>query len=127
VPVIFCLLLFRVNLAAFLVGWAFFSGIAYLLDPAFHEIGKAILSQASLKDLWTELYNQPLWRISRFNNTIVMGSLAVSLAAFIPLVMISNVLIKHYRDDVMEYIKNSRLFRFLKSSKWFSRAVAMME
>ncbi len=127
VPAVFCLLLFRVNLAAFLLGWGFFSGIAYVLDPTFHDIGKAILTQASLNDLWTALYNQPLWRISRFNNTIVMGSLAVSLAAFIPLVILGNILIKHYRDDVMEYIKNSRLFRFLKSSKWFSHAVAMME
>ena len=127
VLVIFCLLLFRVNLASFLLAWAFFSGIAYLLDPVFHEVGKSILNYPQLSAFWTDLYNQPLWRISRFNNTIVMGSLAVSLVAFIPVVLISNLLVTHYRSDVLEYVQNSRVFKFLKTSKWFSRAVSLAE
>ena len=49
VLVIFCLLLFRVNLASFLLAWAFFSGIAYLLDPVFHEVGKSILNYPQLR------------------------------------------------------------------------------
>lgn len=127
VLVIFCLLLFRINLAAFLLGWAFFSGLAYLLDPLFHDLGRAVLTHEALNPLWTELYNQPFWRIARFNNTIVMGSLLASLIAFIPLLLISNLLIRHYRSDVMIYVQNSRLFKFLKSSKWFSHAVSMAE
>jgi len=125
--VVFCLLLFRINIAAFLLGWAFFSGVAYLLDPLFHELGRTVLTQASLQSLWTELYNQPLWRVARFNNTIVMGSLLVSLIAFLPLLLISNLLIKHYRSDVMKYVQDSRIFQFLKSSKLFSRAVSLAE
>lgn len=125
--VIFCLLLFRINLAAFLLGWAFFSGLAYLLDPLFHDLGRFILTHESLTALWTELYNQPAWRIARFNNTIVMGSLAASLIAFIPFLLISNGLIRHYRSDVMKFVQNSRIFKFLKSSKWFSRAVSLAE
>jgi uncharacterized protein (TIGR03546 family) len=125
--VIFCLLLFRINLAAFLLGWVFFSGLAYLLDPLFHDLGRAVLTHEALNALWTELYNQPFWRIAGFNNTIVMGSLLASLLAFIPLLLISNLLIKHYRSDVMIYVQNSRIFRFLKSSKLFSRVVSLAE
>ena len=125
--VIFVLLLFRINLAAFLLAWAVFSGIAYLLDPLFHDLGKLILHHESLNALWTEMYNQPVWRIARFNNTIVMGSLEASLLAFIPFVLISNLLVKHYRSDVLTYVENSRLFKTLKSSKLLSRAVSLAE
>lgn len=127
VLVIFCLLLFRINLAAFLLGWVFFSGLAYLLDPVFHDVGKMILNHSALSAFWTELYNQPFWRITRFNNTIVMGSLVVSLLAFIPFVLVSNYLVRNYRDHVVKYVRNSRIFNFLKSSKWFSRAVSLSE
>lgn len=34
-PILFLVLVLRVNLSAFLLGFAFFSGIAYLLDPLF--------------------------------------------------------------------------------------------
>ena len=125
--VIFVLLLFRINLAAFLLAWAVFSGMAYLLDPLFHDLGKVILHHESLNALWTEMYNQPVWRIARFNNTIVMGSLAASLLAFIPFVLISNLLVRRYRSDVLIYVQNSRLFKTLKSSKLISRAVSLAE
>jgi uncharacterized protein (TIGR03546 family) len=125
--VILVLLMFRINLAAFLLGWLFFSGLAYLLDPVFHDLGKNILLNADLNPLFTDMYNQPWWRISNFNNSIVMGSLAVSLIAFIPFILISNFLIRHYRSDVMTYLEKSRLFKTLKSNKWVSRAVSVME
>ncbi len=127
VIVLFILLFFRVNLAGFIIAWAFFSGLAYLLDPLFHDFGKSILTHAELNGLWTDLYNSTFWRLTRFNNTIMMGSLVVSLIAFIPLVLISNFLVKNYRKHILEYINNSWLFRFLKSSKWFTRIVAVTE
>ena len=46
--VLLLVLLLRVNLSAFIAGWVFFSGIAYILDPIFHRIGLALLTTASL-------------------------------------------------------------------------------
>ena len=38
--VLLLVLILRVNLSAFIVGWVFFSGVAYILDPIFqHGIG----------------------------------------------------------------------------------------
>ena len=125
--VIFLLLIFRINIAAFLLGLVFFSGIAYLLDPSFHQLGNSILNNPNLNDLWTGMYNISIWRISGFNNTIVMGSLAISLLAFIPLLILSNTLIKHYRSHLLVYLNNSWLFRFVKSSKIITRLVSMSE
>lgn len=125
--VIFFLLFFRTNVSTFLLSWVFFSGIAYLLDPVFHDLGKTVLTNTELTAFWTELYNQPFWRLSNFNNTVLMGGLLVSLTAFIPLLIISNYLIKRYRTHVLRYMQNSRIFHVIQSSKWFSRAVSLSE
>jgi len=125
--VLLVLLIFRVNLAAFLLSWAVFSGIAYLLDPVFHDVGKAILSYPNLVSIWTDMYNSSFWRITQFNNTIVMGSLAVSLVAFIPVLLLGNFLIKYYRNVILVKLSSSSLFIFIKSSKLFSRIVAAAE
>ena len=125
--VIFILLIFRINIAAFLLGLVFFSGIAYLLDPIFHQLGYSLLNNQALNELWTSMYNLSFWRVSNFNNTITMGSLTISLLAFIPVLILSNFLIKRYRSHLLVYLNNSWIFRFIKSSKIVTRLVSMAE
>lgn len=112
-------LVLRVNLSAFILGLAFFTGLSYLLDPLFHSAGLALLSSEGMKDIWTSFYNSPYMRISRFNNTIVMGSLVVSLMAFIPAYFLFNLLVKKYRDIVLERIRQSRPMKMLKASGFY--------
>ena len=111
------ILILRVNLSAFLLGLGVFSGMAYLLDPLFHWYGLRILTAPSLEGLWTSLYNSTLWRLARFNNTIVMGSMVFSLALFIPLYFLSNSLIRRYRAHVLAWIQKTRLMQIFKASK----------
>lgn len=125
--VIFFLLIFRVNIAAFILASFVFSGFAYMLDPVFDQFGQYILSLPELIPTWTELYNSSWWRITRFNNTLVMGSLMASLIAFIPVALLSNILIKRYRTHVIAYVKNSHLFNILQNNKWISRLIKVAE
>ncbi len=111
--VLFLILVLRVNLSAFFLGLAFFSGVAYLLDPVFHRIGLAVLTAGSLEGLWTTLYNSTLWRLERFNNSIVMGSLVVSLALFVPFYLLSNQLILKYREHVLAWVQKTKLVHVL--------------
>ncbi len=111
------ILILRVNLSAFLLGLGVFSGMAYLLDPLFHWYGLHILTALSLEGLWTSLYNSTLWRLARFNNTMVMGSMVFSLALFVPLYFLSNSLIRRYRAHVLAWIQKTRLMQIFKASK----------
>lgn len=111
-------LVLRVNLSAFLLGTAFFSGLAYLLDPLFHRVGLAVLTAPSLEGLWTGRYNSTLWRIERFNNSIVMGSLLVSLALFVPTVLALNWTIRQYRARVLARVKRLRVVQALTATKF---------
>ncbi len=117
--VLFLVLLLRVNLAAFILGLTFFTGIAYLLDPLFHRLGLAALTAGSLEGLWTSLYNSTLWRLERFNNSIVMGSLLVSLALLGPLVLCLNWAIRRYRVHILAWVQKSRLMQAFTASKLY--------
>jgi uncharacterized protein (TIGR03546 family) len=117
--VLLLVLVLRVNLSAFLLGLVFFSGLAFGLDPLFHRIGLWLLTAGSLNGIWTAMYNQTLWRLERFNNTIVMGSLLTSLVLFIPLLLLSNLLIRQYRARVMTLVQRSRILQAIKASRFY--------
>jgi uncharacterized protein (TIGR03546 family) len=117
--VLLLVLILRVNLSFFLLGWVLFSGIGYLLDPLFHRIGLAILSAESLEPFWTILYNITIFRLSNFNNSIVMGSLLFCLILFLPIYFISNSIITKYRDHILSWIRKTRVMQALKASKLF--------
>ena len=118
VLVLFLILVLRVNLSAFFLGLAVFSGAAYLLDPVFHRVGLAVLTAGSLEGLWTVLYNSTLWRLERFNNSIVMGSLAVSVVLFAPFYLLSNQLIRKYREHFLAWIQKTRLLSVLNMLRY---------
>ena len=111
--------LMRVNLSAYLLGTAFFSGVAYLLDPLLHRIGLAVLAAGPLEGLWTTLYNSTLWRIQRFNNSVVMGGLVFGILCFVPLVLLANALIRRYREHVLAWVKKTRLMQAFTASKFY--------
>lgn len=113
-------LLLRVNLSAFILGLAFFTGIAYLLDPVFHRMGHGILTAGALNGLWTSFYNITLLRLAKFNNSIVMGSLVFSGIAFVPLFMLLNLLIRRYREYILAWVQKTRMMQLLKASKLYS-------
>jgi uncharacterized protein (TIGR03546 family) len=119
--VLLLVLLLRVNLTTFILAWVGFSGIAYVLDPVFHSFGYQILTMESLQSLWTSLYNSTLWRLTNFNNSLLMGSLVLSIVLFVPLFLISNLIVKKYREHILAWVMKSRIMQALKASKIYQR------
>ena len=118
--VIFLVLILRVNLSTFLLGLAAFSALAYLLDPLFHRIGLALLTADSLQGLWTTLYNSSFWRLTRFNNSVLMGSFIFSLLLFLPLYFLINLAVENYREHFLSWVRKSRVMQALTASKFYS-------
>lgn len=119
IAVLLIVFLLRVNLSAFFLGTAFFAGAAYLMDPALHRIGLAVLTAGSLNSLWTGLYNSTAWRILRFNNTVVMGSFVAAIILFVPLFLLSNRLIRGYREHILAWVKRSRIMQAFFASRLY--------
>jgi uncharacterized protein (TIGR03546 family) len=118
--VLFLVLILRVNLSTFLLGWAAFSGLAYLLDPLFNRLGLALLTADSLRGFWTVLYNSTFWRLTRFNNSILMGSFIFSLLLFYPLYRLANLAVKRYREHLLVWVRRSRIMQAFTASKFYS-------
>jgi uncharacterized protein (TIGR03546 family) len=117
--VLLAALVLRVNLSTFSVVWIVLSAIAYALDPLFHKIGLAVLTAGGLKSMWTGLYNTAWFRPAHLNNTVVMGSLLVSLAAFIPVFFIIKILVRKYREHLLAWINKTRVMKIFKTSKLY--------
>ncbi|WP_447964833.1 TIGR03546 family protein [Nitrospira sp. Ecomares 2.1] len=117
--VLLLVFILRVNLSAFLFGLALFTAMAYLLDPLFHLLGLTVLTAPTLEGFWTSLYQSVWWRLEHFNNSIVMGSLVFSVAMFVPVLLLSNLLIRRYRQHVLAWVQKTRIMQMFKASKLY--------
>jgi uncharacterized protein (TIGR03546 family) len=120
--ILLLMILFRVQFGAASLAAFFFAFVAYLLDPLFHLVGDYILHVASLQGIFTELYNMPLVPLTRFNNTVVMGSGVLGFALCIPLFFLFKYLIATYREQVVAKFKETKFwksFQLTSFYKWY--------
>ena len=114
--ILFIVLFFRVNLSAFLLGTLVFKSLSFLFNGMFHQIGLSILTADWYRTLGTYLYNITFWKFDRINNTIVAGSILVSIIGFLPMVFLMNFLIKKYRKHVLSYVRKTKIAKAMMSS-----------
>jgi len=123
---IFCIaFLINVNLSAVTLAVFVFSFGAFLLDPLFHNLGFYTLTGiGSLQGLWTKLYNMPVAPLTRFNNTVVMGSFIGGLVLFAPVYFGMKKLVVAYREGLEAKIKKWKIVQVVTGSKvwqWYER------
>ena len=114
---LFVVLLFRVNLATFLLSFALFSFLGLILDPLFANWGASLLSAAGMQESWTALYNTTLGQLSQFYHSATLGSLLGGLIAFVPVLLLSKWLVVHYRESFMAWVEKTYLIQMLKGSR----------
>ncbi|MGE5839423.1 MAG: TIGR03546 family protein, partial [Deltaproteobacteria bacterium] len=111
------ILVLDVNLAAALLSVTLFALFAYLLDPLFHLLGYALLVQVdALRGIWTSLYNMPIAPLTRFNNTVVMGSLVFALVCAFPVYFGMKRFVVAYRTHVGSRIEKWKVYQVIKQS-----------
>lgn len=117
----FLLIILNVNITTALFSLMICTGMAYLLDPAFHHLGYLVLVDLSfLKGMWTYLYNFPVVALSRYNNTIVMGSLLVSLLLTIPVFILVKKGVIAYREHIDARMQKWKIVQLVKGSKIYN-------
>lgn len=117
--VLLAVLILRVNLSAFCVSWVCLSTLAFGLDPLFHHVGLALLKSERLQGIWTGLYNTTWFRLDHLNNSVVMGSLVISLLLFVPVYLALNWAIRRYREHILAWINKTPIMRALRASKLY--------
>ncbi|NOZ60972.1 MAG: TIGR03546 family protein [Calditrichaeota bacterium] len=116
----FILILVNINLAAATVAFLIANMIAYLLDPVFHSLGYFILTQIPfLQGIWEVIYNSVFGPLTRFYNTVVMGSFVSGLILFFPIYFGMKKFVVSYREKFEEKIKKWKIVQVISGSKVF--------
>lgn len=122
--VLFIVFIFRVQLGAAFLSAFFFKFVAFLLDPVADIFGRWALENPQFRGLWSTMYNVPLLPMTRFNNSINMGSFMISLILCPVLFVVFRKLITHYRTHVVHRIEQTKFWKAFKASKfymWYSK------
>ncbi|MEX2115341.1 MAG: TIGR03546 family protein [Bacteroidota bacterium] len=119
------ILTFDVNLSAALLAFTLFAFLGYVLDPLFHEFGYVLLVNVdSLRPLWTALYNAPLAPLTRFNNTLVLGSLVGALVLSPAVYFGMKKFVVAYRTHLGARIEKWKIYQVVSKSafvRWYRR------
>lgn len=110
--VFFCFV--RVHKATYLSFTLIGTIIAPPFDWFFDKVGFAILTYEPCNKYFAFLLDVPFVAFTKFNNTIVMGSLATALALYIPLCILLYFFIKLWRKTISPKINNSIIYGVLQ-------------
>jgi len=109
-------LVFRFQLGAFLLSWLLFSILVVPFMGSLHKLGAAFLDLESMNLLYVSMQKSDFWALSRFNNSIVMGSFWAALVLSPFVYILFRWLLKKYRDVFFAYIKSTKVYYILKST-----------
>ena len=114
------IVILNVSFGGGMLGWALFVPLGFLLDPLFHRIGLSLLQQASLRPLWTDLYNTPLVPYTNFNNSVVLGSVVAWLVLLVPIFFAARYGVARYRATIGERVRQSKFYRAVTASQVYN-------
>lgn len=121
--VILLIFIFRIQAGAAFLSAFFFKFLGFCLDPIVDPIGRWVLEQSSLRPLFIELYNMPLVPLTRFNNSIVMGSGLLALALAPLTFFMARLIILKYRATIVARFKDTKFWKAFAATglyKWYS-------
>lgn len=119
--IVAAILFFRVSVPGAMLGWMIFTPVGFLLDPAFDQIGRALLMDADgLRPVWAAAYNTPIVALANPTNTIVVGSFVGWVLLAVPIFFLARYGVARYRATIYERYKDARVFRVLRASKLYN-------
>lgn len=118
--ILILIILIKVNIGMVLLAFMLFSGIAYLADPVFHNLGTWMLENPDLHTIWIQMYEKEWLAMTRFYNTVVLGSLVSAILLSIPTFPGVMVFVKLYRKHIHEKVQKWKLVKAFKGTKLYS-------
>ena len=113
----------RLNKGAYILITALVSLFAWCLDPFFNDIGYKILTYPKFENFFSMLLDVPFVSFTKFNDSIVMGSLAFSLALFIPVFFLMRILVLLWRKMIAPIIIKYKVWQFLTGLPVVKKAI----
>lgn len=110
----FLFVLVKVNKGALLLAMLVGAALIPLLDPVLNSLGYAVLIWAPAGPIFTAFAALPLASFTRFNNSLVMGTLVLSPGIWIVSYLIFRLLLRFYRKVIRDRFIKPVLVPWLK-------------
>jgi uncharacterized protein (TIGR03546 family) len=98
----------RVNKGAFFLSLILLSFAVPYADVFLDRLGFMLLSLPFLNTFYTVLYQTPFIGLTKFNNTIVAGSLVMGIIAYVPAYVLFRSIVVQYRKKLQPMIAGSK-------------------
>lgn len=113
--ILFVFILFmRIQRATYTLSLIVGALLAALLDPFFHTVDCWILSLDSMEDFYAYLLDIPFVAFTKFNNSVVMGSLVCGIIAYIPFYLFGRLFVWLWRKYLAEGVRRLKVVRVIK-------------
>jgi uncharacterized protein (TIGR03546 family) len=113
----------NVNLTAVFLSLTLFTLISFVFDPAIHALGYFLLVDIpSLQGFWTSLYNAPVAPLTRFNNTVALGSFVAGSILFLPIYLGMKRFVVAYRTHIGASVEKWKIYQIVSKSalvRWY--------
>jgi uncharacterized protein (TIGR03546 family) len=119
--ILLLLAVLNVSFGAGMLAWGVFVPVGFMLDPLFDRVGHWLLvDTTTLQPLWTTWDNTPVLALANFDNTVVLGSVVIWVALFVPLWLVSRFAVVRYRATVGERVRQSHFYKVLSASSLYN-------
>ena len=103
----------RINKVFFVLSTLAFSLLTLLLDPLFDQFWYFLLNIDFAKPVFDSLLEVPFVGFTKFNNTIVFGSLSSALILYIPMYWICRFVLKEWRTYLLPIVRKTKLVKIV--------------
>lgn len=119
----------NVNMSAAFLGVSVFALMAYLFDPFFHSLGYLLLVNdvAWLQESYRWMFNAPIAPLTRFYNTVVMGSFATGFLLFLPAYFGIKKFVVFYRESFHQTVEQWKIYQIVSKSKLYNWYVTVRD
>jgi len=119
--------LLKLNAGTLLFTAALFKLFIGVLDPLVDSFGLSILTQPSLTPYLTSAINTPVLPLMEFNNSLVIGGLALGLLLWLPLFYGGRVAVKIYRKEIRDKLASSKLIKTFEKVPWIRKLTTAIQ
>ena len=103
----------RGNLLCGIIAAFVMSLVGPMLDVFSDRMGMSILSISSMQSTFASWMEIPWVAWTRFNNTVVAGSMGIGVLSFVPVYLLSQIFFRVWGIDMIHRVMNMRVIRFL--------------
>ncbi len=122
---IFILFLY-IQRGTFLIAMLLGSALAGVLDPSFDSLGRLILTNEKLIPYFASALEIPFVSLTKFNNSIVMGSFTIGVLIYLPLFYLIKLLVILWRKYIAQTVQKILVLHVINKIPFIDKIKAIV-